>query len=144
MISSFHYSLITNHSSFTMFFRYNLFGIVWALIILLLILMPGNNMPDTNIWNILTFDKFAHLFVFAVLVFLLIIGYTKQYTYTWLKFNAVKSSLITGVGYSFVLEVSQALVPERTFDLTDMLANTIGCFLGSLLFYFVYKFNFPD
>jgi VanZ family protein len=106
--------------------------------------MPGSNMPDTNIWNFLTFDKFAHLFVFAVLVFLLIIGYTKQYTYTRLKFNAVKSALITGIGYSFILEIAQALVPERTFDLTDMLANTIGCFIGSLLFYFVYKFNFPD
>jgi VanZ family protein len=127
-----------------MFFRYNVFGIVWALIILLLILMPGNNMPNTDIWNFLTFDKFAHFFVFAVLVFLLTVGYTKQYTYTWLKFNAEKSALLTAIGYSLILEMAQSLVPDRTFDLTDMLSNTIGCFLGSILFYFVYKFNFPD
>lgn len=144
MINCFHYSSVTNHSSLTMFFRYNLFGIVWALIILMLILMPGNNMPDTDIWSFFTFDKFAHFFVFAVLVFLLIIGYTKQYTYTWLKFNAVKSALITGIAYSVILECGQALVPQRTFDLVDLLANTVGCFLGSILFYFVYKFNFPN
>jgi VanZ family protein len=144
MVSCFHSSLFINHSSITMFVRYNLFGIVWAIIIFMLILMPGHNMPDTNIWSFLTFDKFAHFFVFAVLVLLLIIGYTKQYTYTLLKFNAVKSALITGIGYSLILECGQALVPERTFDLADVLANTIGCFLGSLLFYFVYKFNIPN
>jgi VanZ family protein len=127
-----------------MFFRYNLFGILWALIVLMLILMPGNNMPDTNIWSFLTFDKFAHFFVFALLVFLLIIGFAKQYTYTWLKFNAVKSALIAGISYSLLLEIGQALVPDRTFDLADMLANIIGCFLGSIVFYFVYKFNFPN
>jgi len=127
-----------------MFFRYNLFAIVWACVIFMLILMPGNNMPDTNIWSFLTFDKFAHFFVFAVLVFLLVIGFTKQHTYIWLKFNAVKSALAISIGYSLLLETGQSLVPDRTFDLVDMLANTIGCFLGSLLFYFVYKFNFPN
>ena len=127
-----------------MFFRYNLFAIVWACVIFMLILMPGNNMPDTNIWDVLTFDKFAHFFVFAVLVFLLVIGFTKQHTYIWLKFNAVKSALAISIGYSLLLETGQSLVPDRTFDLVDMLANTIGCFLGSLLFYFVYKFNFPN
>jgi VanZ family protein len=106
--------------------------------------MPGKNMPDTNIWNFLTFDKFAHFFVFAVLVFLLTVGYTKQHTYVWLRFNSVKSAQLTGIGYSGLLELAQSLVPDRTFDLTDMLANTIGCFLGSILFYFVYKFKFPD
>ncbi len=127
-----------------MFLRYNLFGIVWACVIFMLILMPGNNMPDTNIWSMLTFDKFAHFFVFAVLVFLLVIGFTKQHTYIWLKFNAVKSALAISIGYSLLLETGQSLVPDRTFDLVDMLANTIGCFLGSILFYFVYKFNFPN
>ena len=101
-------------------------------------------MPDTDIWEILTFDKFAHFFVFAVLVFLLIIGLTKQHTYVSLRFKATKMSLIIGIGYGLFLELLQSFIPDRTFDPVDMLANTIGCFLGSFLFYMVYKFNLPD
>jgi VanZ family protein len=127
-----------------MFFRYNLFTFAWALLIFLLILMPGKNMPDTDIWEMLTFDKFAHFFVFAVQVFLLIIGLTKQHTYVGLRFKAVKMSLIFGIGYGLFLEILQSLIPDRTFDPVDVLANTIGCFLGSFLFYMVYKFNLPD
>lgn len=126
-----------------MFFRYNVFGISWAIIILLLILMPGKDMPDTDIWSILTFDKFAHFFVFAVLVFLLIVGFIKQHTYIRLRFNAVRSALLISIGYGLLLEIGQSLIAGRTFDLTDVLANMIGCFLGSLLFYMVYKFNLP-
>src|ERR687893_655891 len=108
-----------------MFFRYNVFGIGWAFIILLLILMPGKDMPDTDIWQLLTFDKFAHFFVFAILVFLLIIGFIKQHDYIWLRFNAVKGALLVSISYSFVLELAQSLIAGRTFDLTDLLANTI-------------------
>jgi VanZ family protein len=135
-------ALLVNNSR--MFFRYNVFTFAWALLILMLILMPGKNMPDTNIWSLLTFDKFAHFFVFAVLVFLLTIGLIKQHTYIWLRFKAGKMALISGITYGFLLEFIQSFIPDRTFDPRDLLANTIGCFLGSFLFYMVYKFNLPD
>jgi VanZ family protein len=106
--------------------------------------MPGKSMPDTAIWTLLTFDKFAHFFVFAILVFLLNIGLVKQHSYIWLRFNANKVSLISGISYGFLLELMQSFIPDRTFDPVDMLSNTIGCFLGSFLFYMVYKFNLPD
>jgi VanZ family protein len=127
-----------------MFFRYNVFTFAWALLILMLILMPGKNMPDTDIWSLLTFDKFAHFFVFAILVFLLNIGLAKQHTYIWLRFKAGKMALISGIVYGFLLELIQSFIPDRTFEPADMLSNTIGCFLGSFLFYMVYKFNLPD
>ena len=101
-------------------------------------------MPETDIWNFFTFDKFAHFFVFAVLVFLLTIGLTKQHSYLWLRFSAVKMSLLFGVLYGLFLEGMQSFIPDRTFDPADMLANTIGCFLGTIVFYLVYKFTFPN
>lgn len=127
-----------------MFLRYNAFGIVWALLIFFLVLMPGKNMPDTHLWNMLTFDKVAHFAVFAVLVFLLTIGLTKQHTYVWLRFNATRTALMAGVGYGVLLESVQAVVPDRTFEPADLLANVIGALLGTAFFYFVYKFNLPD
>lgn len=101
-------------------------------------------MPDTHIWSLLTFDKFAHFFVFAIQVFLLTVGLTKQHTYIWMRFKAGKLALATGITYGFLLELMQSFIPDRTFEPSDMLANTIGCFLGSFLFYMVYKFNLPD
>jgi VanZ family protein len=126
-----------------MFLRFNAFALIWALVMLYLSVTPGQQMPDTAIWNVLTFDKFAHFASYALLVFLLIVGFTKQHTYMELRFSAVKYALLTGITYGLLIEIIQWLVPGRTFELGDLLANIIGCLLGTAVFYLVYKFKIP-
>lgn len=124
-----------------MFLRYNVFTISWMVIILLLTLTPGKSMPRTSLWeDLLSFDKFAHLTIFAVLVYLLIIGMSKQYTYHFLKRNALVVALLAGIGYGLIIELIQLLIPGRSFEMADILANSTGCFIGVGLFYLVYKF----
>jgi VanZ family protein len=124
-----------------MFFRYNFFPICWALVMLLLTLTPGENMPETSLWdNLLSFDKIAHLFMFAVLVFLMIVGLNKQYKYRFLRDKALQISVIAGISYGIVIEIVQLFIPGRGFELADIFANTIGCFIGFGLFYLIYKF----
>jgi len=122
-----------------MFFRYNLFGIIWIVIILLLGVTPGKSMPLTNLWDLLSFDKAAHFMVFSVLCFLLIIGFTKQYAYLFFRFNAVKLA----VGFSFVfgllIELCQGFIPGRGLEFWDMVANSLGAFSGMGIFYLIYK-----
>jgi VanZ family protein len=101
--------------------------------------MPGESMPYTNIWDEIAFDKLAHLFVFAVLVFLLIIGFTKQYSYYNLREHAVKFALVASMLYGIAVELMQSLAPGRTIEIGDMIANLIGCGLGYAFFYLVYK-----
>jgi VanZ family protein len=125
-----------------MFFRYNLFTISWALVILFLVVMPGSSMPETDIWDLLSFDKLAHIFVFAVLTFLMIIGFTKQYTYRELRFQPVKYSLIICISYGIFLETIQSLSPGRALEIYDYIANTIGCFTGYGVFYIIYRKNY--
>ena len=124
-----------------MFFRYNAFTICWALLIMLLTLSPGESMPRTNLWQeLLNFDKAAHFFVFSILVLLMIVGLSKQYTYEKLRRKAVVYSLSASIGYGLLIEAIQYAIPDRSFELADLLANTTGCFIGYGLFYLLYKF----
>jgi VanZ family protein len=122
-----------------MFFRYNLFGIVWAVIILFLTLTPGEEMPLTAVWDFLNFDKAAHFVVFAVLSFMLIVGFTKQYTYLNIRFNATKIALAACFIYGLLIELGQSLIPGRGVEYGDILANSIGALIGYGVFYVIYK-----
>jgi glycopeptide antibiotics resistance protein len=123
-----------------MILRYNIFTIAWALLILALTLTPGDSMPDLSIWDLLSFDRFAHLFVFSVLVLLMTIGLTKQYTSLFLRFNAGKLAFLLSFGFSLVVELLQQIIPGRSVEINDLIANTSGCLTGSLVFYLIYKF----
>lgn len=121
-----------------MFLRYNLFNITWAFFVLALTLMPGASMPMTNIWDLFKFDNFAHVFVFFVLTFLTIIGLRKQYTFRVCRFKAVQLGVSVCILYGLALEVIQGLVPGRTLEIQDMIANTLGCFVGWGLYFMIY------
>lgn len=123
-----------------MFWRFNLFTIVWAAIIFLLILMPGQQMPDLG--DLFSFDKLAHLGVFCVLSFLMIIGFTKQYTFQRLNGSPIKYALIVSVSYATILELAQGLIPARDLNFYDLLFNILGVLVGYLLFQLIYKISF--
>jgi glycopeptide antibiotics resistance protein len=122
-----------------MILRYNIFTITWAVMILFLTLTPGHAMPDLSIWDLLSFDRFAHLFVFGILVLLMTVGFTKQYSSLFLRFNAAKLSFFFSLLFSVLIEFGQATIPGRTMEINDFIANTSGCITGSLLFYLIYK-----
>ena len=97
-------------------------------------------MPQTSLWeDLLSFDKVVHFFIFSVLVFLMIIGLSKQYSFLVLRKNAVSISLGVGILYGLLIELIQYLIPGRSFEITDILANTLGCFIGLGAFHLIYK-----
>lgn len=123
-----------------MFFRYNLFTFCWLLLILLLTLSPGSSIPETNLWEeLLSFDKVVHFLIFGILTLLMIIGFTKQYTYAYLRKHAVVASLAVSIGYGLFIELVQIPIPGRYMEAMDIVANTIGCFIGYAIFYIIYK-----
>lgn len=124
-----------------MFIRYNLFGFCWAAIILVLTVSPGHEMPKALDWNFLAFDTFSHFFVFGLLTLMLIVGFTKQFTFIKLRNNAVAYAIGAGVVYGILIEGMQSLIPGRYFDFVDILANSIGCLTGYLAFFLIYKFS---
>lgn len=123
-----------------MFLRYNLFTILWAGVIFSLILMPGKEMPDFG--DVFSFDKLAHLGVFCILSFLMIIGFTKQRTYQRLSKNPIKYGLIISGIYASILELGQAIVPDRYANYYDLAFNLMGVLIGYAFFVLIYKFSF--
>lgn len=123
-----------------MFLRFNLFAFLWAGVIFLLILMPGQQMPEID--NLFSFDKFAHLGVFCILNFLMIVGFSKQFTYPKLNRNPLRYGMIVSTVYASILELSQSIIPDRYANYQDMAFNLIGVLIGGLFFLLIYKFSF--
>lgn len=122
-----------------MFLRYNLYTIIWAIFILILVLLPGRHLPEFNTPSLISYDKLAHAFVFSVLVLLMMVGFIKQSTYPLLRNYPARYSLIISISYALVLEITQGLSTGRTVELYDGVANVIGCFIGYGIFHIIYK-----
>ncbi len=119
-----------------MFWRFNLFAALWAIFILLLTLMPGKELPPTG--GIFTFDKIAHIGVFAILEFLLVVGFIKQSTYKGLNNRPFLISLVIVGVLGMSIEICQAFIPDRSLDIVDLAADSTGGLCGILIFYLLY------
>ncbi|WP_460880010.1 VanZ family protein [Pontibacter rugosus] len=76
-------------------------------------------------------DTVAHAFLFAVLVFLMIVGLSKQTTYPHLNHYAIRASLFISTMFGIFIELLQHFfIYGRQGDIMDVLANTLGCLLG--------------
>lgn len=108
--------------------------------ILLSTLLPSSSLPTFSGWEFFfSVDTFAHAFLFCVLVFLMIVGLTKQYTSPWLRHYAVRASLLISTGFGILVELLQHfLIYGRHGDIFDVLANTIGCLFGLVVFKWIY------
>lgn len=121
-----------------MFLRYNLPGIVWGLIIIIILGLPGDDLADISFLNIPYFDKIVHVFLFLVFVFLLAYGFAKQNRFNILHHKFLLFSLLTGVIYGGLTEILQEVVfTERTSDFFDFIADVTGCLTGLIFFFFL-------
>jgi len=108
-------------------------------VVTLMVLSPGKQVPDTG--NLLAFDKIAHFTFFAGESVLLLVGITKyagnRRTTGWVLLLSTGLTMV----HNILLETGQALIPGRTVEWMDMLANFLGIVFGVAIFYIIYKFN---
>ncbi len=119
-------------------FRHRYTAIGWFLLMTILFFIPGSSIPKQNWLTFIQFDKIVHIGLFAVLLFLWRSAFplTGRYYNAWLI-------IIAGI-YGLLIEVLQgSLVPNRDFDLYDLVADIAGSFLGLLVYMRVYKKNKP-
>lgn len=114
---------------------------LWVLVILILSGLPGNYFPHfSSFWDWISPDKLVHLFMFGVLVLLFMIANVKQYNYKKKRYHYIISSLIISILLGALTEVLQKFVfIGRHANIYDFFANTLGCFLGFILFFIVQK-----
>lgn len=123
-----------------MFLKHNWPGILWFLLIGILSGVPGNQLPTVHFFlGIIAFDKLIHVFFYAVLTLLFIVGFKKQFQYRLLRYFPLRFSFFISLTYGFLIEILQYFVfVGRSFEINDILANTAGTFTGVFLFYLIY------
>lgn len=120
-----------------MFFKYNIAALIWAIIIFIFCIIPGKDLPDLSFWDA---DKAAHALVFAILVFLLGRGFSRQFTFNRLRYRPLLFVVSISIVYGGLLEIMQStLLTDRFGDMFDFIANCIGCFAGAWVFHKFHK-----
>ncbi len=114
-----------------MFLRYHLPTLLWALFILTICAIPGNRLPKLSFLEWLKPDKIVHLLVFGVLCILLLRSFLDAHALNLSEKNAVILALGICIVYGALVEFLQySVFINRSGDVRDAIANSIGAFLG--------------
>ena len=103
-------------------------SIAWALVILVLCLMPGKALPEWNWFALLDLDKLVHAGMFFVLTVLLAQAFVSNGSLTRYILWACVISIFYGLSTEF-MQGMEAL--GRRTDLNDMIANSVGALLAA-------------
>jgi len=119
-----------------MFFKFNYLGLTWAVMILVLCGLPGDQFDSSKVQNA---DLAIHALLFGVLSFLLTEGFLKQSSYRVLRFQTMRKVFVITVLYGVLIELLQGSVfIGRSVESMDMVFNAIGSFTGMTVFGAVY------
>lgn len=108
-------------------------AIIWLIISTILLIIPGSALPQENWLGKIWFDKWVHIGMFSIMVFLCCWAIHKKYTDN----NKLTNSflliglccLFYGIGMEFV---QKYFVANRSFDTRDIIADAVGCTIGFL------------
>jgi VanZ family protein len=99
-------------------------AVMYFLFITVMFCLPGSVLPHEDWLSKIYFDKWVHIGFFVVLLLL----------WLWALMPERKGAvwlLVAAVLYGITIEVVQYyFIPNRSFDLTDWAADTIGSFIG--------------
>lgn len=106
-------------------------AIAWTFISIILLVLPGTAFPKENWFGKIWLDKWIHIGMFAILVTLWSWAMLKKTS----DGNRLRNlfigislvSLAFGIGMEFV---QKYFIPNRSFDVGDIIADGVGCTLG--------------
>ena len=102
--------------------------------------IPGSCLPHVK--PVVGLDKVVHLLMYATFAFLCLWGYRKQFVSNGLTYQkkALLLAVVISIFYGGLTEMLQEyLVPGRTGDWFDFLADSIGNLLGVYVFLLFYR-----
>jgi len=109
-------------------FRYFLPAFGWFILVTFLLVLPGNDLPKNPFLTLIHFDKWVHIGLFGVLNFLVIWGWMRKDIFS---VNVFIYSTVICILYGIIMEfVQKYFAIERSFDITDILADIAGAIAG--------------
>lgn len=115
-------------------------GILCGIVILILTGLPGSVFPRVK--PVVGIDKVVHVLMYAGFAFACIWGYRKQFVSNGLQYKkkALLLAIIISIAYGGLTELMQEyLIPSRTGDWIDFLADSLGTLIGITVFYVFYR-----
>lgn len=110
-------------------------AILWLIICTVLLTLPGSNFPKKDWLDKIWFDKWVHIFLFSVMVFLACMFWVengKSSVKFRLTFYAIAFSALV---YGIIMELVQHYwIPNRSFEYGDIIADGVGSLLGLVIF----------
>ena len=104
-------------------------ALVWLGVITALSTGPGVPLPEVKL---ITTDKLAHAAAYAVLCWLILRTWSKA------EFTELLLTVLFCAGYGALMEwVQGTFYPNRFFEYYDMLANTVGAILASMMYFLI-------
>ena len=110
------------------------------MVILVLTGLPGSCLPHVK--PVFGLDKVVHLLMYAGFAFAILWGYRKPFQENGKAYRrkALWITLVIGIAYGLLTEIMQeTLVPGRTGNVYDWIADIIGCVLGAIIAYFLLR-----
>lgn len=116
-------------------------GIIWFIIVLVLMCTPGNDLPEIDTWFQRFFiDKWIHIAAFGLLAYLFMLPVQKSNLGArekWLYFLRIAiSASVWGLTIEFI---QKYYIPNRSFDLLDWVADSLGAFSALVLAKKIFK-----
>lgn len=106
-------------------------AITWLIISIVLLVIPGSDIPKENWLTAIYFDKWVHTGMFALLVFLWCWNFSFRESKTQKLKTVFLQTAIAAILYGVMMEVIQSLyIPGRSGDVGDIIADTVGAWGG--------------
>lgn len=102
-------------------------GITWVILVLILIWIPGKELPESEFLFKIDFDKFVHAGLFGLLAVLFCWPYYKTDIprKKKIRYFIIIALLTSAFGYSTEL-IQKYWAQGRSYDLMDWLADSLG------------------
>lgn len=91
-------------------------------------LTPGTKLPEVDLFDFQ--DKFIHLFFFFLQAYLWCGVGIKKEKITYKNPLIWRNFFLFGIGCGIGFESLQQFIPNRSFEVMDMIANSLGACLG--------------
>lgn len=113
--------------------RYYIPAIMWIILILILCTLPGSALPHVSLFDKLHIDKVVHFFLFGGTVILLAYGLHRQQKHV--NIPALVGLAVAATLYGLAIEfIQKYFIPNRSFELMDVVADGAGAVVGALIF----------
>jgi len=112
-------------------------ALTWSIFVTVLLCLPGSAFPSKKWFDEILLDKWIHICLFSVMVFLWCWVAASQLTWKKIRFfyEIAFYFFVYGVAMEFV---QKYFIPNRSFDIADMIADGIGCAIGLVIFLKMY------